>query len=85
MFFQIEKQVCLSTAKFEDFIIDFLNRIFQIISLQSAEALDSTVTQEAYDQDNDIIKRKISSIIFSIVQNCSNKIFQVKIMFMSCF
>ncbi|CAF5080888.1 unnamed protein product, partial [Rotaria sp. Silwood1] len=37
---EIEKEVCLSTAKFEDFIAKFLDRIFQMINILSTDVSD---------------------------------------------
>ncbi|CAF4019942.1 unnamed protein product [Adineta steineri] len=73
---EIEREVCLSTSKFEDFINEFLNRIFHIIEISSAEISDA-VTADANDNKLDIdIQPKVTSIIFNIVQQCSSPIFQ---------
>ncbi|CAF0928107.1 unnamed protein product [Adineta steineri] len=73
---RIEREVCLSTSKFEDFINEFLNRIFHIIEISSAEISDA-VTTDANDNKPDIdIQPKVTSILFNIVQQCSNPIFQ---------
>ncbi|CAF1230849.1 unnamed protein product [Adineta steineri] len=73
---EIEREVCLSTSKFEDFINEFLNRIFHIIEISSAEISDA-VTADANDNKLDIdIQPKVTSILFNIVQQCSSPIFQ---------
>ncbi|CAF0928089.1 unnamed protein product [Adineta steineri] len=73
---EIEREVCLSTSKFEDFINEFLNRIFHIIEISSAE-ISNAVTTDASDNKLDIdIQPKVTSILFNIVQQCSNPIFQ---------
>ncbi|CAF3998522.1 unnamed protein product, partial [Adineta steineri] len=73
---EIEREVCLSTSKFEDFINEFLNRIFHIIEISSAEISDA-VTTDANDNKLDIdIQPKVTSILFNIVQQCSSPIFQ---------
>ncbi|CAF0851617.1 unnamed protein product [Adineta steineri] len=73
---EIEREVCLSTSKFEDFINEFLNRIFHIIEISSAEISDA-VTADANDNTPDIdIQPKVTSILFNIVQQCSSPIFQ---------
>jgi len=69
--------VCLSTARFEDFINEFLNRIFQMIDIISAEISDDVVTSTPDHIEDDTIELKLTSIMSSIVQQCSNKIFQV--------
>ncbi|CAF2670625.1 unnamed protein product [Rotaria sp. Silwood2] len=74
---EIEKQVCLSTTQFEDFVTDFLNRIFQMISQRSTEISDATVTNNKINWEDETIDIKLISIMSSIVQQCSSKIFQV--------
>jgi len=73
----IEKQVCLSTGQFNDFINELLNRIFHLIDILSADIYDS----DALDAT---IQTKFSSILFSIVHQSSDDIFrliQEKMMF----
>ncbi|CAF3716099.1 unnamed protein product [Rotaria sp. Silwood1] len=74
---EIEKQVCLSTTQFEDFVTDFLNRIFQMISRRSTETYDAAVSNNEISQNNRIIEIKLISIMSNIVQQCSSKIFQI--------
>ncbi|CAF4174719.1 unnamed protein product [Rotaria sp. Silwood2] len=74
---EIEKQVCLSTTQFEDFVTDFLNRIFQMISQRSTEISDATVTNNKINWEDEAIDIKLISIMSSIVQQCSSKIFQI--------
>jgi hypothetical protein len=71
--------VCLSTAKFEDFIIEFLNRIFQMIDILSADMSDTVEIHADIEIVDTAIKQKLTSILFNIVQQCSSKIFQVRI------
>jgi hypothetical protein len=66
--------VCLSTAQFEDFISEFLNRAFQMIDCLSTEVSDDWAATTVHD-DNTAIE--IASVITGIVQQCSSKIFQV--------
>ncbi|CAF0768198.1 unnamed protein product [Adineta steineri] len=74
---ETEKEVCLSTIQFEDFIIEFLNRIFQMIDLLSTDISDAVTTDTDFDLNDLVIELKLASIMFHIIQNCSNKIFQI--------
>ncbi|CAF3086144.1 unnamed protein product [Rotaria sp. Silwood2] len=74
---EIEKQACLSTAQFEDFVTDFLNRMLHMISRRSIEISDAVVDNSEISQDDSFIQIKLTSIVSSIVQQCSSKIFQV--------
>ncbi|CAF3616295.1 unnamed protein product [Rotaria sordida] len=73
---EIEKEVCLSTANFEDFIVEFLNRIFQMIDVLSADMSDAVTNNADIDIDDIMINWKLTTIMFNIVQQCSSKIFQ---------
>ncbi|CAF1453615.1 unnamed protein product, partial [Adineta ricciae] len=71
---EIEKEVCLSTSKFEDFLTEFLSRCFQIIDhLSTIESDADTVTN--FDENN--IVSDLTSVINAIVQQCSDKLFEV--------
>ncbi len=73
---KIEKEICLSTSKFEDFISELLNRIFQLIDTLSTETSDALIiTNEDYE-----IGLELTSMISCIVQQCSKKIFHVCLM-----
>jgi hypothetical protein len=69
--------VCLSTAKFEDFITEFLNRIFHMIEILSTDISDAIEIDTDVSETETIMNRKLASIMFNIVQQCSRKIFQV--------
>jgi hypothetical protein len=69
--------VCLSTAKFEDFITEFLNRIFHMIEILSTDMSDAIEIDTDVSETETIMNRKLASIMFNIVQQCSRKIFQV--------
>ncbi|CAF4145551.1 unnamed protein product [Rotaria sp. Silwood2] len=73
----IEKQVCLSTKKFIDFIHEFLERIFYMIKILSTETSDTNEFTTEINIDNVLIELKLKSIMTNIVQRCSNEIFQV--------
>ncbi|CAF3884238.1 unnamed protein product [Rotaria sordida] len=74
---EIEKEVCLSTEKFQDFIIKFLNRIFQMIEILSTDVSDDVIEITEDNIEDNTIELKLISIISSIVQQCSSKIFQI--------
>ncbi|CAF1939925.1 unnamed protein product [Rotaria magnacalcarata] len=79
---EVEKEVCLSTAQFEDFIIEFLNRIFQMIDSLSTELSDGSVAITVNDDNTEI---ELTPVITGIVQQCSSKIFQVVQEKIMCF
>jgi hypothetical protein len=84
----MEKEICLSTIKFEDFIIQFLNRIFQMIEILSTDVSNDIPATSEVNLEENTIESKFISILSSIVQQCSDKIFQAireKIVdFLSC-
>ncbi|CAF4539945.1 unnamed protein product, partial [Rotaria sp. Silwood2] len=74
---EIEKEVCLSTAKFEDFITEFLNRTFQMIDTLSTEMSDAVILTNEANREDQEASQELTSMISGIVQQCSNKIFQM--------
>jgi proteasome activator subunit 4 len=72
----MEKEICLSTIKFEDFIIQFLNRIFQMIEILSTDVSNDIPATSEVNLEENTIESKFISILSSIVQQCSDKIFQ---------
>ncbi|CAF1410376.1 unnamed protein product, partial [Rotaria sordida] len=74
---EIEKEVCLSTSKFEDFISELFNRIFQMIDILSTEMSDALiVTMDSKIEDHQI-GLELTSVISCIVQQCSKRIFHM--------
>ena len=67
----------MSTAKFEDFITEFLNRTFQMIDNLSTEMSDAVILIEETNSEDQETSQELSSVIFGIVQQCSTKIFHV--------
>ncbi|CAF3971108.1 unnamed protein product [Rotaria sp. Silwood2] len=74
---EIEKEVCLSTAKFEDFISELLNRIFQMIDTLSTEISDALIITIDSKMEDHQIGLELTSVISCIVQQCSKKIFHM--------
>ncbi|CAF4252294.1 unnamed protein product [Rotaria sp. Silwood2] len=72
---EIEKEVCLSTSNFDDFIVEFLKRIFQMIDVLSTDMSDAVTSNADVDIDDIMINWKLTTITFNIVQQCSSKIF----------
>ncbi|CAF2108179.1 unnamed protein product [Rotaria magnacalcarata] len=73
---EIEKEVCLSTAKFEEFIENFLDRIFQMINILSTDLSDTLMNNEDRG-DHGNLGVKMTSIMTSIIRQCSNNISQM--------
>ena len=69
--------MCLSTAKFEDFITEFLNRTFQMIDTLSTEMSDAVVVISKINVEDHVTELAFTSMMFGIVQQCSRKIFHV--------
>ncbi len=57
--------------------MEFLNRIFQMIDILSADMSDAVEMNVDADILDESIQMKLTSIVFNIVQQCSSKIFQV--------
>ncbi|CAM2708912.1 unnamed protein product [Rotaria socialis] len=73
---EIEKEVCLSTAKFEEFIEKFLDRIFQMINILSTDLSDTLMNNEDR-ADHGNLGLKLASIMTSIIRQCSYNISQM--------
>ncbi|CAF4294677.1 unnamed protein product [Adineta steineri] len=73
---EIEREVCLSTAMFEDFVTRFLDEVFEIIDSLSTDYMDAPNINE-HPTEYDIFQKKLISIITSIVQQCSSNIFRI--------
>ncbi|CAF4303396.1 unnamed protein product [Rotaria sp. Silwood2] len=74
---EIEKEVCLSTAKFEDFISELLNRIFQMIDTLSTEISDALIISIDSKMEDHQIGLELTSVVSCIVQQCSKKTFHI--------
>ncbi|UJR35822.1 hypothetical protein I4U23_028569 [Adineta vaga] len=74
---EIEKEVCLSTAKFEDFISEFLNRTFRMIETLSTEMSDAVMLTNESNLEDQEAGQELTNMIAGIVQQCSDKIFQM--------
>jgi hypothetical protein len=57
--------------------MELLNRIFQIIDVLSTDMSHSVVHDTDVHIDDITINMKLTSIMFSIVHQCSSEIFQV--------
>ncbi|CAF1351315.1 unnamed protein product [Rotaria magnacalcarata] len=72
---EIEKQVCLSTKSFENFISTFLDRVFQMIEHLSSDMFDTTVITDEVNIDYRDIELLLESILRNITGQCSSKIY----------
>ncbi|CAF3730398.1 unnamed protein product [Rotaria sp. Silwood1] len=73
----LTEKVCLSTAKFSNFINEFLDRIFGMIKILSTDTSDATVTNDEANMEDSTLESKLTSIMTNIVQQCSSKIFRM--------
>ncbi|CAF3768327.1 unnamed protein product [Rotaria sp. Silwood1] len=74
---EIEKEVCLSTSKFEDFISELFNRIFHMIDTLSTEMSDALIVTMNSKMEDHQIALELTSVISCIVQQCSKRIFHM--------
>ncbi|CAF1622524.1 unnamed protein product, partial [Adineta ricciae] len=74
---EIEKEVCLSTAKFEDFISEFLNRTFQMIDTVATEMSDAVMLTNETNSEDQEATQELTNMISGITEQCSDKIFQM--------
>lgn len=72
-----QQQLCLSTAQFEDFVIQFLDKCFILIE-NTATATFSNLDQEAHSKNGEegLIEAAISSVTLSILAQASPDIKQ---------
>ena len=75
---EIEKEVCLLTAMFGEFIEKFFDRIFGLIQILSAECSEALTVSED-PKDCRTLQIKLTSIVQYIVEQCSDDILQVSI------
>ena len=71
--------MCLSTAKFEDFITEFLNRTFQMIETLSTEMSEAVILTNKANSEDEEAGQELTNMMSGIVQQCSNKIFHVRL------
>ncbi|CAF4369000.1 unnamed protein product [Rotaria sp. Silwood2] len=70
---EIEKEVCLSTSNFDDFIVEFLKRIFQMIDVLSTDMSDA-VTKLVHAPGDALMIYK--SMIMSVFRQCIHFIYK---------
>ncbi|CAF4503506.1 unnamed protein product [Rotaria socialis] len=73
---EIEKQVCLSTKLFENFISTFLDRVFQMIEHLSSDMFDATMITDEVNIDYRDIELLLESILRNITGQCSSTIYR---------
>jgi proteasome activator subunit 4 len=75
---ETEVQICLATAQFEDFVLQFMDRCFVLIensSLEHTNRLDQD--NERMNTEEGIIEVGLASTFGSILLQCSPPIFEV--------
>lgn len=68
-----EAELCSATAQFEDFILEFLNRIIAIIENSTQEAASGAVDRLTPEQN--MLEMGLASTVTSVLQQCSKPIF----------
>ncbi|XP_076463728.1 proteasome activator complex subunit 4B-like [Babylonia areolata] len=68
-----EAELCSATAQFEDFILEFLNRIMSIIENSTQEAASGAVDRLTPEQN--MLEMGLASTVTSVLQQCSKPIF----------
>ncbi|KAL8607379.1 hypothetical protein ACOMHN_024404 [Nucella lapillus] len=68
-----EAELCSATAQFEDFILEFLNRIMSIIENSTQEASSGAVDRLTPEQT--MLEMGLASTVTSVLQQCSKPIF----------
>lgn len=77
---EAEVQLCLATAQFEDFVLQFMDRCFVLIensSLEQTNRLDQD--NEKMNTEEGIIEVGLASTFGSILLQCSPPIFEVSV------
>ena len=77
---ETEVQVCLATAEFEDFVLQFMDRCFVLIEnsqLEQVNRLDNRNSDDRLNSEEGIIEVGLASTFGSILLQCSPAIFNV--------
>lgn len=77
---ETEKEVCRSTVQFEDFVLQFMDRVFMLIenSVQEHGRTDAALgNDDKMSADETIIEMGLASTFIVIVQQCSLPIYKV--------
>ncbi|XP_057375631.1 proteasome activator complex subunit 4-like [Daphnia carinata] len=74
-----EERVCSATAGFEDFVLQFIDRCFNLVESSSLEQtrLDKAKNVEKMTREESLLEVGLSSTIASLAMQCSGDIFDV--------
>jgi len=79
-FSQTEKELCLLSRQFEDFVVQFLDRCFALVessSLEQTNGLDRTVSNSHKSTHETLMGTSVSGAVQGVLTQCSPQIFQV--------
>ncbi|GFN96540.1 proteasome activator complex subunit 4 [Plakobranchus ocellatus] len=68
-----ERELCSATAQFEDFVLAFLDRIFNLIESNSQEASIAVVERQLLEHS--VLEVGIGSTVSAMLQQCSSPIY----------
>lgn len=75
---QIEQEVCLQTAGFEDFVLQFMDRCFALIENSTLEQITQLDREtEKMNRDENMLEMGLSSTFSAILTQAHPKIYQV--------
>ncbi|XP_072526695.1 proteasome activator complex subunit 4A [Salminus brasiliensis] len=73
---QVEKELCLASAEFEDFVLQFMDRCFALIGSSTLEQTREEIETEKTHLES-LVELGLSSTFSTILTQCSMDIFQV--------
>ncbi|ESP01603.1 hypothetical protein LOTGIDRAFT_238219, partial [Lottia gigantea] len=71
---EYEREICLATAQFEDFVLLFLDRVFTLIEASAQEVTSGT--QSKLNTEQHVVEMGLSSTASSVFQQCSFPIYK---------
>ncbi|XP_069787517.1 proteasome activator complex subunit 4-like isoform X1 [Narcine bancroftii] len=74
---QVEKQLCSTTAEFEDFVLQFMDRCFALIEMSTLEQTREETETEKMTHVESLVELGLSSTFSTVLTQCSKEIFQV--------
>ncbi|GFS25628.1 proteasome activator complex subunit 4, partial [Elysia marginata] len=78
-----ERELCSATAQFEDFVLAFLDRIFNLIESNSQETSLSVVERQLLEHT--VLEVGIGSTVSAMLQQCSTPIYLSALKKIHCF
>ncbi|XP_041818516.1 proteasome activator complex subunit 4B [Chelmon rostratus] len=74
---EIEKDLCLASAEFEDFVLQFLDRCFALIDSSTLEQTRDEMETETQTHLESLVELGLSSTVSTILTQCSTEIYKV--------